>query len=60
MTETQTQHRLKKLTKALQADRLKEEHRWLVHQERAYLTNSLSEFPTMEYYKIPEQIEKLL
>lgn len=49
--------RFERLTKALQTGRLKVEQRWLVHQEKAYLLNSLSDYPTMEPYRIPESIE---
>lgn len=60
MTEAQTNYRIYKLTEALKRGHLKTEQRWLVHQEKAYLINSLSELPTMKPYKVPPIIEKLL
>lgn len=60
MTTDQKIKRIETLTNALQRGRFKLEQRWLVHQEKAYLINSLSELPTTEPYKIPENLEKLL
>lgn len=58
MTEAQTQLRIHRLNEALRKNgRLSTEERWLVHQEKAYLLNSLSDYPTMEPYRVPESIE---